>query len=201
MSYSQYEEQQYILEFFGNSIGRYLDVGAADGITFSNVYQLLLNGWSGISVEPDTKTFRDLMYNYERFADHTELLMAVVDTDEHFVTFYENGQLSSISEEHMARWEQHRIEHNASWIPVTHKTITLNSLFQYSNNFDFISVDIEGNNLQVVKATDWNLVPNCKLLCIEHDNQDIELIEYLTNYGFTQYKRTPVNLLMARNNV
>lgn len=33
--------------------GRFLDIGAHDGVTFSSTRALLLNGWSGVYVEPD----------------------------------------------------------------------------------------------------------------------------------------------------
>jgi len=201
MDYSQYEEQIHIKEFFGDRIGSFLDVGAADGIMFSNVYELLLNGWSGVSVEPETQTFRNLINNYEQFGNRSELVVSVIDTKEGFVTFYENGQLSSTSQQHMEHWDWHRQQHGYEWRPITHYAITLNTLLKNyaARNFDFISVDIEGQNREVVCSTDWNLAPNCKLLCIEHDTHDEAIIDHLTQYGFTMYKRTPVNLLVSRN--
>lgn len=201
MDYSQYQEQIYIKEFFGDNIGTFLDVGAADGVTFSNVYQLLLDGWAGVSVEPETQTFRQLINNYEQFGLRSELVVSVIDTTEGFVTFYENGQLSSTSHEHMIKWEEHCIKHGATWRPITHYAITLDTLLkQYaSRQFDFISVDLEGQNLAVVTSTDWNLAPNCKLICIEHDQNTDPIIAHLEQYGFSHYQTTPVNLLMSRN--
>lgn len=198
--YSQYEEQKYILEFFGDKIGTFLDVGAADGMTFSNVYQLLLNGWAGISVEPESKTLVQLSSLYQQFNGRSEIVVAVVDTMERFVTFYENGQLSSTSQEHIDNWEWHRQQHGYEWRPVTHRTVTLNSLLSHysDRNIDFISVDIEGNNLGVVSATDWNLASNCKLLCVEHDQDWDSIINCLKPYGFSEYKVTPVNVLLSR---
>lgn len=200
MDYSQYEEQIYIKNFFGDYIGSCLDVGAADGVTFSNVYQLLLDGWKCVSVEPETQTFRQLINHYEQFGNRAELMVAVIDPVERFVTFYENGQLSSTSAEHMAAWDWHKQEHGYEWKAITHRTVTLNSLLSHYSDkkFDFISVDLEGQNLEVIKATDWNLAPDCKLLCIEHDDSEEAIIETLSPYGFTQLCRTPVNLIMSR---
>lgn len=198
--YSQYEEQKYIEQFFGSYTGTFLDIGAADGITFSNVYRLLLNGWKGVSVEPDSHTVHRLINLYKQFSDRSEILLAVLDTQEQFLTFYENGQLSSTSHEHMANWEHHRLKHNSEWQPVTHYSITLNRLLSHysDHNFDFISVDLEGQNYNVVSTTDWNLVPTCKLLCIEHDQRQEDFIQVLVPYGFTEYQITPVNILLSR---
>lgn len=199
-NYSQYEEQKYILEYFGNYIGSCLDVGASDGVDYSNVYQLLLDGWHGVSVEPATQTFTKLVNNYSQFGTRSELVLAVIDQNPGFVTFYENHQLSTTSVKHMAEWEWHRIEHGYDWLPVTHYAITLNSLLQnyISRNFDFISIDLEGQTNSVVCSTDWNLAPNCKLLCIEHDQNWDPLIAYLEPFGFKFYHKTSVNLLMSR---
>lgn len=198
--YSQYEEQLHITKFFGTQIGTFLDVGAADGITFSNAYNLLLNGWSGVSVEPESQTFRALKNNYRRFGDRSEQLIAVLDTYEHFVTFYENGQLSSISQDHMDRWEQHRIENNAKWDPVTHYAITLDKVLTnyIDKQFKFISIDTEGKNLDLVRTTNWNLAEHCELICIEHDQDQESIAACMVPYGFKEYALTPVNIIMSR---
>jgi FkbM family methyltransferase len=198
--YSQHQEQLSIKEYFGEHVGTFLDVGAADGIGFSNVYQLLLDGWSGLSVEPETQTFRELVNNYEQFGNRSELALSVINSRPGFVTFYESGQLSTTSHEHMAKWEAHRLEHGYEWKPISHYAITLDMLLQQhsSRNFDFISVDLEGENLSVVTSTNWHLAPQCRLVCIEHDQNEQLLIEYMDQYGFELYKHTAVNLLMSR---
>ena len=42
MRYSQNNEQDIILQYFGNRKGFFLDIGANDGITLSNTYALLI---------------------------------------------------------------------------------------------------------------------------------------------------------------
>lgn len=198
--YSQYDEQEHIKNFFGDTVGSFLDLGAADGIEFSNVYQLLLDGWSGVSVEPETQTFRALLNHYEKFGNNVEFVMALIDANPGFITFHENGQMSTTSEKHMQDWEWHRQKYNYDWKPITHYAITLNDVLKHysSKNFDFISVDLEGQNHSVVTSTDWNLAPNCKLVCIEHDQDEQPLLDYMSRFGFKFYHRTSVNLLVSR---
>jgi FkbM family methyltransferase len=50
--YSQNNEEQIIIDYFGDYKGNLLDIGANDGITFSNSRKLLELGWSGELVEP-----------------------------------------------------------------------------------------------------------------------------------------------------
>ena len=59
--FSQRDEEQVILDHFGDRVGTFLDVGAYDGITFSNTHALALKGWSGVCVEASPSCFVKLM--------------------------------------------------------------------------------------------------------------------------------------------
>ena len=63
---------------------------------------------------------------------------------------------------------------------------------------DFISIDVEGNNHAVVFSTDWSLAPDCKLLCIEHENNHQAIVDHLEQYGFRFYEFTWCNILLER---
>lgn len=43
--------------------GFYVDIGANDGITFSNTKTMETIGWSGVCVEPDYEMFKKLQQN------------------------------------------------------------------------------------------------------------------------------------------
>ena len=65
--YTQRDEEPFILKHFElmKSPGRFLDIGAFNGETFSTTRQLALNGWSGVCVEPSQIPFRDLNKRYD----------------------------------------------------------------------------------------------------------------------------------------
>jgi len=66
MKYSQYTEEDFLLDFFKNkSNGFLVDIGAADGITNSNSRRLILDGWSGILIEPNKKNYNKLLDLYQ----------------------------------------------------------------------------------------------------------------------------------------
>ena len=75
--YSQSGEQKIILDYFGDHVGTFLDIGAADGETFSNTRALALNGWSGTLVEPCARSFAKLVELYWD-NDNVELVNALV---------------------------------------------------------------------------------------------------------------------------
>lgn len=198
-NYSQYDEQEKIKEFFGSHRGNYLDVGAACGIKFSNVYPLLISGWSGTSIEANAKEFTMLQANYRPFKDRVNLVNAVVADQPGFVKFYTEGQLSTTSQEHMKLWEPPAKKYNWNWDPSINYAITLNQVLEHlKTDFDFVSIDIEGTNTEVIKSINWDLLPKCKLICIEHEEKEQIYVDYLKQFGFNVYHRTSVNLLMSR---
>ena len=76
--HSQNGEQQIILDYFKDRYnGRFLDIGANDGITLSNVYALALKGWGGAMCEPSPKAFYLLQRNYKELPQVTLLNIAI----------------------------------------------------------------------------------------------------------------------------
>jgi hypothetical protein len=67
--YSFLEEQE-IISWYTNTLenksGYVCDIGASDGITMSNTYQLFKNGYPGLAVECDDHKFMTLAKNYEK---------------------------------------------------------------------------------------------------------------------------------------
>ncbi len=49
--YSQNEEEKYILEYFGDKVGTFADIGCNDCQTLSNTRALYELGWKGILVD------------------------------------------------------------------------------------------------------------------------------------------------------
>lgn len=63
--FSQNNEQQLIQNYFKDEPGILFDIGAADGITFSNSRRCLLDGWKGFLVEPGKNSYAKLKTLYE----------------------------------------------------------------------------------------------------------------------------------------
>ena len=67
MYYSQYGEEKIIDNFFkGKRRGLCIDVGAADGIRFSNSRRLIESmDWAALLIEPHPTYFRQLVHLYK----------------------------------------------------------------------------------------------------------------------------------------
>ena len=63
------------------SKGLFIDVGASDGIQFSNTYSLFSKGWEGIYIESNRKKFQDLHNNFKKFNNKVNLINQEVGFD------------------------------------------------------------------------------------------------------------------------
>lgn len=58
-----------------------VDIGAGDGITFSNSYNLYKNGWKGLSIECNNEMFFELSNHYIKFKDNVSYLKNFITPD------------------------------------------------------------------------------------------------------------------------
>ena len=71
----------------------------------------------------------------------------------------------------------------------------MNTLFEelkFPTEIDFISIDTENTELDVLKGLDLNKY-NVKLLLIENNFDEPFCADYLKQYGYTRIKRIAVN--------
>lgn len=199
--YSQNNEEAIILNYFSGKKGKFLDIGANDGITLSNVRALAELGWKGCLIEPSNKAYEKAVENYKKFKHVMVYNCAISDKTGHF-EFYESGEhlgkgdhslLSSLKEDETKRWTKEEFI----------KT-TVNS-FQFLDwmrtarysHFDFISIDAEGYDYEIL--TQINLkYRKTQLICVEHNGRDLnKYIEYCENFNFKVININNENLIMG----
>ena len=105
-NYSQNDEQAVITAYFGSTIGKFLDIGAYDGVKLSNTRALLEQGWTGTLVEPSPIVFTQLMANTVDYADKVNLVNAAVTTEElEPLAFYDSmgDAISTTDPQHLVK--------------------------------------------------------------------------------------------------
>lgn len=197
--YSQSGEQAVILEFFKRKgvRGRFCDIGANDGVTFSNTRALALSGmWSGTYIEASPKAFERLMGSTVNLMSH------VVYASEYFnvaltnysgnITLSESESILSdkrdvalVSTLHKSEMDRFKSITKYNDIVVECLTwkdfITTRSAFE---TFDFISIDIEGEELNILPDMDFDAMQT-KMVCIEwNGNSELkkEYDKYLSKF-------------------
>ena len=194
MTYAQNKEDLAVLNYFGKDFkGLVLDIGANDGITLSNSRLLIESGWNGVLVEPSPKAYAKLLENKPKTNSQVIALNYAIGTEEKDAILFESNEhlsrndvalLSSVNESETMRWK------NQKFTKVEVEMITFEMLLDliydwFENDIDFISIDAEGLDLDILKQINLTDL-NVKCLCIEHNsNKQVraEIIEYCLRFG------------------
>ena len=197
--YSQNNEEQIIIDYFGDYKGNLLDIGANDGITFSNSRKLIELGWSGELVEPADIPYLKLKELYKD-NKRVKLHKVAISDSRGELTFYSSGEhvgngdsdlLSTLSIVDKQKWENSTVYQES-------KVDSLKWLDFYNwQVYDFINIDAEGYDLSILKQMDLKEL-GCKCLCIEHNgHQYNDMIRELRRYNYKTLLVNNENLIVA----
>ena len=199
--YSQNSEEKIILEYFGDHIGTFIDIGSNDGITFSNTRALALRGWSGIFVDPHPEAMRrckELYKGYKGFYFYEVAITShngkkVINASGSLCSAADIGLVSTFHDH-----EKQRFAKSVKYDPIEVKTRKWNTFLNMKKfkEFDMISMDCEGDELNILPDMDLS---KTKLICIEHNDKPelkAEYEKYLD--GFKLIYTSGENLIYCR---
>jgi FkbM family methyltransferase len=195
IDYSQNKEQEHILSYFDGRIGTFLDLGANDGKTFSNTYALAQLGWSGLCVDASPKAFKALQETHKGHGNIRCMNLALANECGP-VTLHEASDtlLSSLDPQQRETWK----EYNFDWNTVQVEGVTFSVLMERNKTFptfDFISMDIEGMDIDILKQINLHAY-GVQLLCIEHGGRQAEIMDICKGWQVLYYG--DINLILCR---
>lgn len=164
-SYSQ-EGEDLILErlFEKQNGGFYIDVGAHHPRRFSNTYLFYKRGWHGINIEPNPHALK--LFQRHRRRD-INLGYGVADTEGQLSYFMFNEPALNSFDRILSEQRQgnrYRII-DTKTIAVRRLSGILEEFMPGQTHIDFMSIDVEGYDLQVLKSSDWaRFRPTCVLV-------------------------------------
>lgn len=159
---AQHAEDVFLVDYFiGVTGGTFIEVGAYDGVRFSNTYALEQLGWKGLLVEAHPENAAKCRANRP---GSTVEECAVVGPDSpgqaSFTMVLGNGAdlLSglSLAPEHLRRCE--REGSGLRTVEVSSMTLTAIMAKHGIQQVDFLSIDIEGGELEALLGLDLSLV-------------------------------------------
>jgi FkbM family methyltransferase len=207
--YSQNNEDDLVLAWFGETKGTLLDIGCNDGMTFSNSKLLIDNGWSGHLLEPSFLAYKKTQDLHKDNAK-VHIYNCGIANETGVQKFYESGTLlgqddyslvSSKNEEELKRWN------GSVKFLETYATFSTwdkwlqNSKLKENETFDFVSIDAEGEDWNILQQIDLKK-HGVKILCIEWNslkNLNEKFTAYATGYGLYEIARNEENILFAIN--
>lgn len=207
MKYSQHDEDGIILSLLekeGKEFnGVILDVGANDGIMYSNSRMFIEDyNWKGVLIEP-TKDCVDKLNELYKNNPNIEIFDVAIDNEEgekeiHLGTLSGEGinQISTLNDVDKLFWETNRkVKYKSEII----KTTTIKKVLEKSSykTFDIVSIDAEGNDLIVLsQLVNENIYPT--FIIFEHnDNRDfLRNAMNLLNDKYETICRNTVNVIL-----
>lgn len=205
--YSQNNEQKHILNYFERNPTKRcaLSLGENDGITLSNVRALLLGNWNGILVEPAAEAYSKLAKLYNNDYSVITVNAAIAQTDGP-IDFYDCGShlgkgdtslLATTNPAELARWKKS----GEVFTKTTVRGITFNTLMAETgvSHFDFISIDCEGVDYQVLSQIDLTKT-GTSLVCVEYNGKEPQkYLDYCAKHGLTKVvHRNFENLIIGK---
>lgn len=201
-SYAQNKEDLIILDYFKGEKGTLLSVGENDGKTFSNAKLLIDNGFKAYLVEPSSvfskleQLYKDnkkvKCYNFGLSFQTREVKF--YESEEHVKGGSDKALVSTIHEHELRRWK------NVKFNEKTIKLVSTEEFLQDKGKIDFISIDCEGEDWNILKEIDLTYY-GVKCLIIEW-NGDKKLkelyTEYCNHHGLKQIHQNAENLIFAK---
>lgn len=157
-SYSQEGEDMILRSFYEgkkNYKGFFVDVGAHHPLRFSNTYYFYKKGWKGINIEPTPTAIRS--FNLLRKRDINLSMGVASKRDE--LTFYcfNEPALNSFSKDLSLKIHasgRYKIIKEVK-IPVVPLREILDKHLPNGVKIDFLSIDVEGLDIEVLLSNDW----------------------------------------------
>lgn len=195
-SWSQEGEDLLLLKIFGDRAdGFYVDVGAHHPKRFSNTYLFYKLGWRGINIDANPGSMR--IFNKARPGDIN--LEIPVSQSEGTLTYYQFNEpaVNTFSPE-TARERiadtKYKLTGKAELKSRTLKSI-LAEFLPPGKKIDFLTVDVEGLDLDVLSSNDWSMFRPSVILAEDLDDRPLEAIKdsemcnYLSDCGYELFAK------------
>lgn len=192
MPYSQGREEEIILRKIAPLEGPrcVLDIGAFDGVTFSNSRALIERGWRGILIEPNPFAFQKLL---ELYGDNPKatLINAAMGEEKNLIKFHEGGIYSTTT-------PQEKFKNATKWREYWVMQLTMSTLMNQVNvQADVISIDVEGKSFELLKLipiVSW--APH--VIVVEHDARMVEITQWAADRGYGVCGLSPENIILLK---
>jgi FkbM family methyltransferase len=189
-----------------------LDIGANDGITFSNRHNFIAHsGWAGVLVEPVKEMVNKIKKLYPNRPDVHILEAAISDTGKPQALLKVSGSIlgknndsalvSTLSDADYQKWKgatsfRNVVVKNYSMPQFCAALDELVKEHQYK--FKVISIDAEGFDYYILSGLDLKKY-FCYVLCIEYNGIDKEkYVDLCSKQGFTLHTANAENLIFYR---
>jgi len=209
-SFSQAGEDQvinFLLSGIGITTPTYLELGVYEPITGSNTYFFYKNGSKGVLVEADTTLIENIKKHRPRDIVLNYGVGVTSEKDADFYVFEMPAHNTFNKEE--AEYRAKNGSYKLAKIEKV-KMLPINDILKSHFNGGcphFLSIDIEGLDLDVLKTIDFSIYPIpiiCAETCMYSENhiksKDLSIEQFLKSKGYFVYADTYINTIFVNEN-
>lgn len=177
--YSQFGEDIAINRFFSNQeVGFFVDVGCFHPLFYSNTWKLYKKGWRGVNIDIDAVKIE--VFDVRRPEDIN--ISCAVSNQSGVIDYYQDGDYSLTTTIDKSFSEARGGYEKKSVISRTLTSILDDTEYK-SCCIDFLSIDAEGNDLNVLKSLDFDrYMP--RLIAIETEESILSNVQKSDVYLF-----------------
>jgi len=181
--------------------GFFIEIGANDGMTVSSTFGLIINGWSGLSVEANPTIFERLEKNLKKFPKVKTVCAAVAPERGSIKLFMgkndPQGLLSTISTESSEWFDEHRSD-NFIEVP----GIPLTELLDEQDAPicpDLLVIDTEGMDYEILLTLDFQKYRPKLIVTEDYQSKNLIKFQLLENIGYTFKRQVGCNTFWLKS--
>ena len=195
-NYSQAGEEDFLINYFPNDKGFYLDIGCHDPFRYSNTLSLYRKGWNGINIDANPDNI--IRFNKYRKRDINICALISNATKPLEYCFYNDHALNGVHDDKRKDF----LLNKGYRILKTEiiNAISLNKVLEENKceKIDLISIDVEGHELEVLNSINLDFY-FVELIMVEENNNRNVLKNLLDKFNYSLIKRIDRNLVFKKN--
>lgn len=205
---SQFGEEKKISKLFDKNFkGTYVDLGCFHPVRSNNTLQFYKKGWKGLNIDLNQLTID--LFNFARPADTN--ICAAISNKKVKKKLYFLGDLDSkntLDLNHKNWLGKHFNINKKDFKIKIVKTKTLNEILNKNKlyNIDFLNIDIEGHEFEVLKSVNFKKF-NIKVICVElinfnkfSRNKKNQLVSLLKKNKYKFVDKSEINYIFKKAN-
>lgn len=193
--------------FGGMKYGTFLDIGAHDGVTFSNTYFFeKFRKWHGVCVEPLPDMFEKLQVNRR-----ARTINAAISNVKGKLKFLQvtgpgnaemfSGLVEKYEKKHLARVHREIKERHGKGTVISVQSMLVQDVISDAGlkHIDYCNIDTEGGELDILKTIDFDAVCIDCFTVEDIFGKNTKLLQFMKSKGYRMVKRLDVDVVFVRN--
>jgi FkbM family methyltransferase len=194
------DNEDLVIGILLGKVKTFIDIGANDGLLFSNTYLFAENGAHGICFEPSPRSFH-LLCRVHKKNPNIICVNEAIASQPGQIEFFEDGYSGLLSTAFPSNKSSQDLD------PIIVRSNSLEPWIRKYERFrdtDLLSIDVEGAEVSVLEGIDFGFLAP-KIIVIEIDNPDLskvnQIITTLEQNGYIFYCRNSHNAFFIRKDI